>query len=43
MVVSNEETTLHFAELDHESSKDDDSTSLDFGVTIIEDLDDKNL
>jgi len=33
MVVSNEETSLHFEELDHESGEDDDSTFLDFEVT----------
>ena len=43
MVVSNEETSLHFEKLDHESDEDDDNTYLDFGVIIIEDLDDENL
>ena len=43
MTMSNEETSLHFEELDQQSDEDDDITSLDFGVTIIEDLDDKNL
>jgi len=43
MIVSNKETSLHFEELDQESGADDNNTSLDFGITIIEDLDDENL
>ena len=43
MVVSNEDTSLHYEDLDDESVEDDDITSMDFGVTIVEDLDDPKL
>ena len=43
MVVSNEDTSLYHEDLDYESVDDDDITSMDFGVTIVEDLDDPKL
>ena len=43
MVVSNEDTSLPYEDLDDESVEDDDITYMDFGVTIIEDLDDPKL
>jgi len=43
MVVSNEDTSLYHEDLDYESVEDDDITSMDFGVTIVEDLDDPKL
>ena len=38
MVVSNEDTSLYCEDLDDESVEDDDITSMNFGVTIVEDL-----
>jgi len=34
MVVSNEDTSLHYEDLDDQSVEDDEITSMDFGVTI---------
>ena len=43
MVVSIEDTSLYYEDLDDENVEDDDITSMDFSVTIVEDLDDPKL
>ena len=43
MVVSNEDTSLYYEDLDDESDEEDNITSMDFGVTIVENLDDPKL
>ena len=43
MVVSNEDTSLRYGDLDDQSDEDDDITSMEFGVTIVEDLNDQKL
>jgi len=43
MVVRNEDTSLHYEDLDDQSVEDDDITSIDLGVRIVEDLDDQKL
>ena len=37
MVVSNEDTSLYYEDLDDESVEEDNITSMHFGVTIVED------
>ena len=36
MVMSNEDTSLRYGDLDDQSDEDDDITSMDFGITIVE-------
>ena len=43
MVVSNGDTSLHYEYFDDQSDEDDDITSMDLGITIVEDLDDQKL
>ena len=38
MVVSNEDTSLHYGDLYDQSDEDNDIISMDFGGTIVEDL-----
>ena len=41
--MSNEDASLHYEDLDDQSAEDDDVTSMDVGVTIVEDLNDQKL
>jgi len=35
MGFSNEDTNLHYEDLDHQSVEDDEITSMDFGIIIV--------